>query len=81
MYLDDHEVPAFRRPGTGFSWGYRRDEFETRHPGLDRVDDRGVLDLAIACTTNPALRSAYRSLVWLPPTRNAMRLHPFSFGR
>lgn len=75
-----HLIPAFRRADTGFSWAYRRDEFDLHHPDLQRLDDRGVLDLAIGYTTNPALRAAYRPWTWLPPTRDAMRLHRFGFG-
>lgn len=73
--------PRLRCASTRFSWGYRRTEFESRHPGLVRRDERGALDLAGTHARNPALRACYRPLSWVPPMRDAMRLHHFTFGR
>lgn len=73
-------VPEFRAVGARFEWAWDRSDFESRHPGLHRLDDESVYDMAALVEPRIWLRPALMLAGALPAMRDSMRLHRYRFG-
>lgn len=73
-------TPEFRAVGARFHSAWDRDTFESRHPGVHRVDDVSVYDMAALVEPRLWLRPALFVAGALPAMRDSMRLHRYRFG-